>query len=411
MQTAIADDRAHVARAMPAFLTFLLASASGLIVANLYYAQPLTGPIAASLGMTPGAAGLIVTLTQLGYGVGLLLIVPLGDIIENRVLSLVLIGASALALLGAALSTHPLAFLVAALLIGVTGVVAQVLVGYAAHLAPDAVRGRVVGTVMSGLMLGIMLARPMASLIAGFSSWHVVFVVSAAAMLLLAALLSWALPRRVPVATLRYGALLGSMARLMRSTPALRRRALYHSFLFGAFSLFWTVTPLLLAGPAFHLSQRGIALFALAGVAGAVVAPLAGRLADGGWTRPATVAAMLAVSVAFLLTHLGQPGSTGALALLVAAAILLDAGVTMHVVLSQRELFALGAEVRSRLNGLFMATFFMGGAAGSAVGGWAFARGGWPLASWIGLALPVIALACYTKHLAGRGPTLQGNAA
>ena len=411
MSTAMEADRLPATNTMPAFLTFLLAGASGLIVANLYYAQPLIGPIAASLGMTPAAAGLIVTLTQLGYGAGLLLIVPLGDVIENRMLSLVLIGASALALLGAALSTHPAAFLAAALFIGISGVVAQVLVGYAAHLAPDAVRGRVVGTVMSGLMLGIMLARPVSSLVAGFSSWHVVFVISAAAMLLLSALLSWTLPRRVPASRLRYGQLLGSMGQLMRTTAPLQRRALYHAFLFGAFSLFWTTTPLLLAGPAFHLSQRGIALFALAGVAGAVVAPLAGRLADRGWTRPATAAAMLAAAIAFLLTRAGRPGSTAELACLVAGAILLDAGVTMHLVLSQRELFALGADVRGRLNGLFMATFFLGGAAGSALGGWAFVRGGWTLASWIGLAMPVMALACYGWHLTGRRRLLQGAAA
>ena len=174
--------------------------------------------------------------------------------------------------------------------------------------------------------------------------------------------------------------------------PVLRRRALYHACLFGAFSLFWTTTPLLLAGPVFHLSQGGIALFALAGVAGAIAAPVAGRLADRGWTRVLTAGGMLAVAGAFGLTHLAVPGSAVALGLLVAAAILLDAGVTCHLVVSQRLIFALSAEYRSRLNGVFMAIFFVGGAIGSAAGGWAYATGGWWLASCVGAALPVLAL-------------------
>ena len=381
-------------------MTLLIAAAAGLIAANLYYAQPLLGPIAASLGMAPGAAGLVITLTQLGYGAGLLFLVPLGDMVENRRLVLLLVAVATLALLGAALSIHPALLLTSALLIGGGSVAVQVLVAYAAHLAPDATRGRVVGNVMSGLMLGIMLARPVASLIAQVSSWHVVFYGSAAVMVLLGGLLARMLPPLQPHSAIGYGALLRSVGRLARTTPVLQRRALYHFFLFGAFSLFWTTTPLLLAGPAYRLSQGGIALFALAGVAGAVAAPIAGRCADRGYSRVVTGGAMLMVASAFALTHLAAPGSTAALALLVAGAILLDAGVTSHLVVSQRAIFALGAEFRSRLNGVFMATFFMGGALGSAVGGWAFAHGGWPLASLFGIALPALALACYGLELA-----------
>ncbi|SEE55329.1 Predicted arabinose efflux permease, MFS family [Rhizobiales bacterium GAS188] len=381
-------------KGVPVWMTFLLAAACGLIAANIYYAQPLAGPISAELGLSPQATGLIVTLTQIGYGAGLLLIVPLGDLIENRRLVLALIGVAALALLGAALSTQPLAFLAAALFIGIGSVAVQVLVPYAAHMAPEAVRGRVVGNVMSGLMVGIMLARPVASFITAISSWHVVFSLSAGAMVVLAVVLAQALPKRVPASKLRYGELLASMGRLVLTTPILRRRALYQACQFGAFSLFWTTTPLLLAGSDFHLSQAGIALFALAGAAGAVAAPIAGRVADRGWIRPATALAMLAVAAAFLMTHIGPAGSTLALALLVAAAILLDFGVQANVVLGQRALFALGAEYRSRLNGLYMSTFFAAGALGSALGGFAYAQGGWTLTSWVGFALPVIGLLC-----------------
>ncbi|WP_211466951.1 MFS transporter [Collimonas silvisoli] len=388
---AIAVD-AKPEQTVSARLMILLAFACGLIAANLYYAQPLAGPIGSALGLSPGATGLIVTLTQVGYGAGLLFIVPLGDLLETRRLVLTLIGLVTLALLAAALSTHPLPFFAATLCIGLASVAVQVLVPYAAHLAPESVRGRVVGNVMSGLMLGIMLARPVSSFIAQFASWHAVFFMSAAAMTLLAFLLRMALPPRQPVSTLSYGKLLASMEHLMRSTPVLQRRSLYQACLFAAFSLFWTTTPLLLAGPEFRLSQGGIALFALAGVAGAIASPIAGRFADRGWSRPATAFAMLAVATSFLITHIGAYGSSLSLGLLVAAGILLDFGVTTNLVLGQRAIFVLGAEYRSRLNGLYMATFFVGGALGSALGGLAFAHGGWALASWLGFALPVVAL-------------------
>jgi predicted MFS family arabinose efflux permease len=386
-------------QAVSKLITLLLAVACGLIVANLYYAQPLVGPISASLGLSPEAAGLVVTLAQMGYVAGLLLIVPLGDLVENRNLVLCVVGVAALALFGAALSTQPLPFLLASLVIGLGSVAVQILIPYAAHLAPEAARGRVVGDVTTGLMIGIMLARPASSFITSISSWHVVYIFSGTVMVVLAIVLFCALPRRTPKAQVGYGALLVSMGVLVMTTPILRRRALYQAFLFEAFSLFWTTIPLLLAGPEFHMTQRGIALFALAGVAGAVAAPIAGRVADRGWSRAATGAAMLISALAFVLTLVSEAGSTTSLALLVAAAILLDFGVQGNVVLGYRALFMLGAEYRSRLNGLYMATFFLAGAAGSGVGAWAFARGGWELASCIGLALPVVALIYFaTEH-------------
>ena len=385
---------------LPAWLAILLATACGLLVANLYYAQPLIGLISADLGMSLQTAGLIGTMTQVGYGAGLLLVVPLGDLVENRRLVVCVLCVAVLALLGAALSTHAAPFLVSALLIGVGSVSVQVLVPYAAHLAPEATRGRVVGNIMSGLMLGIMLSRPAASFVTEALSWHAVFYFSCAITVVVVVVLRLALPPRRPRPGLGYGALLLSMGHLARRTPVLQRRAIYHAFLFGAFSLFWTTVPLLLAGT-FHLSQNGIALFALAGVAGAVSAPLAGRAADRGWSKPATAAAMVAVAAAFLLSRLSLSGSPIGLAVLVLAAILLDFGMTANIVLGQRAIFQLGAEYRSRLNGLYMAFFFMGGAIGSALGGWSFAHGGWSLATWCGLALPVLAFACFLTEQRG----------
>ena len=389
---------------LPTLLILLLAVVSGLIVANIYYAQPLVGPISTSLGLSSSVAGLIVTATQIGYGLGLLFVVPLGDLLENRRLVVASLCLATLALFGAGLSHHAAPFLLCALLIGIGSVAVQVLVPYAAHLTPEATRGRTVGNVMSGLMLGIMLARPVASFVTHASSWHTVFYAAATMMVGVILVLSLAMPRRKPQPGLSYVGLLRSMAHLAWHTPVLQRRASYHAFLFAAFSLFWTAVPLLLADK-FHLSQNGIALFALAGIAGAIAAPVAGRAADRGWTKPATAASMLVVVLAFLLARVGQSPGQAHLAILVTAAIMIDFGVTGHLVLAQRALFSLGAEFRSRLNGLFMATFFLGGAGGSALAGWSYARGGWPLTLSFGLVLPAIALVCSLSELRGETAT------
>jgi predicted MFS family arabinose efflux permease len=383
------------ARAISSGLILLLAVATGAVAANLYYAQPLVGLIGPAVGLSPSVASLLVTLTQLGYGAGLILLVPAGDLLENRRLVAVTLCFTTGALLLAAVASSATAFLVSALLIGVTSSAAQMLVPIAAHMAPEASRGRVVGKVMSGLLLGILLARPIASILADTLGWRSVFVISAVAMAGLVVLLTRLLPHRQPADGPRYGAMLRSMVRLALTTPTLQRRAAYHAPLFAAFSLFWTAAPLELAGPDFGLGQRGIALFALAGAAGAVAAPLAGHVADRGWSRAATLFAILAVVAAFALGHFGGTKSVFVLA---AAGIVLDFGVQTNLVVGQRAIFALAPAIRSRLNGMYLASFFAGGAVGSALASPAYERGGWGLVSWIGIALPMIALAAFATE-------------
>jgi predicted MFS family arabinose efflux permease len=341
-----------------------------------------------------------VTMSQIGYGVGLLLVVPLGDLVENRRLILISATLSAVALACATLAPSAGVFLGCAAVIGLGSVAVQILIPLAAHLAPDATRGRVVGMVSSGLMLGIMLARPVSSFIAAQSSWRVVFGLSAVAMVILVALLSRLLPTRTPRTKMTYGELMGSMVHLVRGTPILRRRAFYQGCLFFAFSLFWTTTPLLLAGPHYRLTQNGIALFALAGVSGAIAAPIGGRIADRGWGRPATGAAIALVALAMLGSIFVPQGSGVALSLLVAAAIAVDFGVQANLVFGYRAIFALAPEARGRLNGVYLSTAFVGGAIGSALGAWAYARGGWPLACGVGLTLPTLALARFLVGVA-----------
>lgn len=378
------------AQGIPTWLTFLLACACGLIAANIYYAQPLIGLISTDLHMYKEAEGLIVTLTQIGYGIGLLLIVPLGDLFENRKLAILIMAIGAAGLLVSGVVSSAISFLAAAFFVGLGSVTVQILVPYAAHLSPEATRGQVVGNVMSGLMLGIMLARPVASLITSVSSWRTVFFAAFTAMFALAIVLRLVLPTRPAKANLRYGQMLKSMVQLARTTPVLRRRAFYHAGMFGAFSLFWTTTPLLLASPEFGLTQKGIALFALAGVAGAVAAPIAGRLADQGFTKGATGAAMVTAIAAFAVTLIAPLGSAWSLALFVVAGIALDFAVSANLTLGQRAIFSLAPEYRARLNGLYMTTFFCGGAIGSALGGWVFARFGWEGASVVGIAFVLI---------------------
>jgi predicted MFS family arabinose efflux permease len=186
---------------------------------------------------------------------------------------------------------------------------------------------------------------------------------------------------------MRYGELVGSLWPLLRDTPVLQRRAAYQFGLFGAFSAFWTCAPLLLAGPAFGYSQRGIAVFGLAGATGALVAPIAGRLADAGYSRPVTGAAFLLSMVGFLAS---LPGKTGSLVAMLAAALLIDGATQLSQITGQRAIYTLAPEIRSRLNGLFIGIFFLGGACGSALGGFAYAQGGWPWAVAVGCALAAL---------------------
>ena len=382
-------------------MVLLLASATGLIVANLYYAQPLVGPISQATGLSPGAAGLIVTLTQIGYCLGMLFVVPLGDLLENRRLIVTCLAATSAALLVAASTSNAGLFLAAALCIGLGSVAAQVVVPFASHLSPPHMRGQIVGKVVSGLLMGIMLARPVSSLVTDALNWHAIFVLSAIGTALLAVLLHYKLPRRQPVSSMRYGALLASLWQLLKSTPVLRRRAAYQACMFGAFSLFWTTVPLVLARQ-FNLSQTGIAIFALAGVAGAIASPYAGRRADQGKSRSTTGMALAAALIAFGAPLLLQGGRVFELGLLVAASIVLDAGVSASLVTGQRAIFSLGEDVRSRLNGLYMAIFFCGGAIGSSLGAWMYADHGWHGVLLTGLAFPLAASLVYATEFIGK---------
>jgi predicted MFS family arabinose efflux permease len=378
-------------------LVLLFAFCCGAIVANIYYSQPIIELIAPAVGLSAHGASLVVSLTQVGYALGLFLLVPLADLLENRRLILATVVVAGLSLLAAAFSQRADVFLGISLLIGFSSVAVQMLIPMAAHMAPEAVRGRVVGNIMSGLLLGILLARPVASLIADHLGWRAVFILAAVAMLAILLLLAFTLPRRQPAHNATYGQLLVSMVSLVARYPALRERAYYQALMFAAFSLFWTTVPIELSR-VYGLSQTHIALFALVGAMGAVAAPIAGRLADAGHGQTATLLALLLAPLAFIVALL--PGN-GVLWLALTG-VLLDFAVQMSMVTGQRLIYALDAHSRARLNGLYVTSIFIGGALGSAFASSLYEHWGWAGVVTVGAALPVIGLAIFLYHARGR---------
>lgn len=375
-------------------LVLLFAVCCGVIVANLYYSQPIIELIAPDLNLSPGSASLIVSLTQVGYALGLFFLVPLADLLENRRLMLVTTTVTTFSLAGAALVEQPGSFLLISALIGFSSVSVQILIPLAAHLTPEAARGRVVGGIMSGLLLGILLARPLASVITDHFGWRMVFVTAAVVMLAIMLVISFTIPRYQPNQKATYGQLLASLWYLLRREPVLRQRAFYQSLMFATFILFWTVVPLELARH-YGLSQTHIALFALVGAIGTVAAPLSGRLADAGHTRSASLVAMLLATLSFL-PGLLVPG-TGIIGLALTG-IMLDFAVQMNMVLGQRAIYTLDPASRGRLNALYMTSIFIGGAIGSAVASSLYGAGGWRLIAIIGSVLPLIALLAFCKQ-------------
>lgn len=369
-------------------MVLLLAIASGLIVANLYYAQTLVGPISASTGLSAKAAGLIVTLTQVGYTLGLLFVVPLGDLLENRRLMIITTVVAIASLLGAAFTEQPNLFLLVSLLIGFSSVSVQILIPLAAHLAPAESRGRVVGSIMGGLLLGILLARPVSSVVADHFGWRAMFMAAAALMAFISVVLMLTIPKRQPDHAASYGQLLGSLGTLLRRQPVLRQRAFYQGCMFATFSLFWTAAPLELSRN-HGLSQSQIALFALVGALGAIAAPIAGRLADAGHTHRASLLAMVFAALSFLPAFVHPLYSVIGLAV---TGVVLDFCVQMNMVLGQRAIYALDANSRSRLNALYMTSIFIGGAFGSAIASSVYEHGGWLGVMLVGSAFPLVAL-------------------
>jgi predicted MFS family arabinose efflux permease len=366
----------------------LFAAACGLAAANLYYAQPVLHTIAGHFDVTSGTAGLVVTFGQIGYAAGLGLLVPVGDFLNRRRLVPFLLVVTAAGLAASAASPDIGVLIALALLVGAGSVVAQLLVPMAASLADDAHRGRVVGTVMSGLLLGILLARTVSGLIAGISSWRVVYLVAAILILLMAAVLSRGLPPEGERPRMNYGSLLKTAAGILVSEPLLRRRAGYGALSFAVFSIFWTTIAFLLAGPPYHYGDTIIGLFGLVGAAGAVCANFAGRWADRDLTRTTTLVFAAAIAVAFVPLWFGRQD----LGLLILGIVVLDIGVQGMQVTNQSLIYRLRPDARSRVNSAYMVLYFTGGAIGSALGGAVYDSHRWAGVCVAGAAVGTVAV-------------------
>jgi predicted MFS family arabinose efflux permease len=380
----------------------LFAVSVGVVVLPLYAPQPLVDLIGPSLGLSLRTASLVAMTSMLGYAAGLVLLVPLIDVLENRRAILLTLLADVVTLAGAAASPSPLLFLLAAFASGCATSAIQKVVPVASGLVDEAHRGRIIGNIMSGLMIGILLSRPSASLVAAAFGWRGAYALDAIAVAAVAVAMQRVLPQRRPAGGLTYAGLIASLWMLLAEQPVLRRRALYQALCMGAFGIFWTAVTLRLAAPPFGLDPVGVALFALSGIGGALIAPIAGRAGDRGWTAPATRLAHMAVIAALLLAGAAgagwfsfdpaaRPGLS--IGLLAAAAILLDLGVIGDQTLGRRAVNLACPQARGRLNGLYTGLFFVGGAVGSALAGIAWVEAGWTLVCVVGLMFGVAALA------------------
>ncbi|KHN50504.1 MFS transporter [Pectobacterium fontis] len=354
-------------------LTLIMSVATGLAVASNYYAQPLLDTIARVFELSVNQAGFIVTAAQLGYAVGLLFLVPLGDMFERRTL---IVGMTLLAAGGMLITASaPTLWIMIAgtALTGLFSVVAQLLVPLAATLATPETRGKVVGTIMSGLLLGILLARTVAGALASLGDWRTVYWVASTLMVIMALILWRALPRIPQQNTLNYPQLLVSIFRLFSTTPLLRTRAILGCLSFANFSILWTSMAFLLASPPYGYSEGVIGLFGLVGAAGALAASRAGRLVDQGKAKLTTSVGIILLLLSWGFITLG----IHAVVALLIGIIVLDLAVQGVHVTNQSVIYRMMPEARNRLTAGYMTSYFIGGALGSLLSAFAYQHGGW----------------------------------
>jgi predicted MFS family arabinose efflux permease len=381
----------------------LFSVACGLAVGNVYYAQPLLDAMAEAFAMSPATIGIVITLTQIGYGIGLVLLVPLGDLLNRRRLIVTQTLLSAAALLMIALAPNSAWLLLGMTLTGLLAVVTQVLVAYAATLAIPAQRGRVVGVVTSGIVVGILLARTVAGGMADLAGWRAIYVLSAGLTLLMALLLLRVLPKdEVPQPITTYAALIASVFSLFKEEPVLRQRAILALLTFASAMVLWTPMVLPLAAPPLSLSHSEIGLFGLAGAAGALAAARAGHLADRGlgqWVSGLSLLLMLASWLPIALTQ-------SSLWALLLGVITLDLGLQAVHVTSQSMIYSVRPEAQSRLTAGYMLFYSIGSALGSIGSTAMYAWAGWIGVCLLGASINAVALAYWWLTLK-RGASLR----
>jgi predicted MFS family arabinose efflux permease len=375
-------------------LVLFLAMATGLAVANLYYVQPVLADMGREFNIPNGQAGILSTLTQIGYTIGLLLIVPLGDAIERRSLIVRALLAVSLALAGVAVAPGFIWLAIAITLVGITTVIPQLIVPLAASLAKPSERGRAIGNIMSGLLIGVLLSRTVSGYINTWLGWRAMYLIAVGLMLLLALVLWWILPVTPPKTRLNYRALLTSLLHLIKTEPVLRESALFGGLAFGALSAFWVTLTFLLAGPPYHYGSDVVGLFGLVGVGGALMASLVGKLSDRINPRYITGVSMAGCLLSFGLVWWGGQF----LPALVAGVLFLDLGTQAVQISNQNRIYSLKSEAGSRLNTVYMVSYFAGGSIGSFMGVYGWSLLGWNGVSLVGSTLLTLALIIYALN-------------
>ncbi|TBL72451.1 MFS transporter [Paenibacillus thalictri] len=354
-------------------LILLMAVACGMAVGNLYYNQPLLADIGRTFGKTAREIGFVAMLTQIGYAIGLFMFVPLGDMKERRRMICLLLIAVSVSLIGVATAQSLLWICIASLLVGITTVVPQMIIPLAAQMAAPEERGKVLGTVMSGLLIGILLARTVSGAVGGTWGWRIMFCIAAGLMLLLALVMRLMLPESRPETKLTYRELVSSIGSLIKTQPVLREASFIAAMQFGSFSVFWTALVFYIEGPPYHYGSQVAGLFGLVGAAGALAAPLTGRLSDR-YSRKMIVGIVSFVTLlSFACFWLFGYRLWG----LVVGVVLLDLAVQGGQIANQSRMYALVPEARSRLNTVYTGSTFLIGSLGSGLGSYTWSVWGW----------------------------------
>lgn len=368
-----------------------MAFATGIIVANLYYCQPLIVLIANEFNIPEAEAGSITYLTQAGYAIGLFFMVPLGDKIERKKQILVTTFASVLALILAAVSKSYFVLEIASLLIGVTSIVPQLILPLGATLSAPEKRGKVIGTIMSGLLIGILLSRTLSGFVGELWGWRSMFWIAAGVCLILFFMIKKQFPENKPTFEGSYGQLIQSLFSLIKTQPILREATLINVFSFAQFGAFWTTMVLLLSEAPFSFNSATIGLFGIVGASGALAAPLVGKIGDKGSSRIAIGYGILLMFLSFIIFYFSAESILG----IVIGIVLIDIGLQAIHISNQTRVYSILPEARNRMNTVFMSFSFFGTALGSAFGLFLWKVGAWEAVSLGGMALVVVAFGVY----------------
>ncbi|ABR32922.1 MFS transporter [Clostridium beijerinckii] len=388
LKTNSSIDNTNTRPILTKLLILVMSIACGLTVANLYYIQPLLGDIAKTFHVDQLSIGFAAMLTQIGYAIGMIFILPLGDIKEKRNLIVIMLLFSVISLMSMFFSSNIYILTISSFAVGFTSIIPQLIIPLAAQLSNPQQRGQTIGTIMSGLLIGILLSRTVSGILGSYLGWRIVYLIAAIMMFTLMLILRKLIPLCNPISDIKYSELLKSMIHLIKTEPILRESSLNGALMFSAFSAFWTTLIFLLESSHYNMGAEAAGLLGLVGVSGALAAPLVGKVADKRGSRFAIGICIVVVIVSYLLFFLFGFKILG----LVLGVILLDLGVQSCNVSNQARVHSLNEETRNRLNTIYMVSFFLGGAFGSFLGSYSYSHFGWYGVCTFGIITQILAL-------------------